>query len=247
MDRLQDLISTAGRVAVFTGAGVSTLCGIPDFRSPGGIYSRVDPDRIFAIDEFRRDPSYFYTEAREFIYGMGDKEPGPVHRVCAELERRGLCTGIITQNIDMLHQKAGARRVIELHGSPASHTCPGCGSRTGFAEIAAVVRQREVPRCPVCGGVPKPDITFFGEMLPPGALEGALALAAASDLLLVLGSSLLVHPAAGVPVATLQAGGRIAIVNRESTPLDRHAVFRGDDLAGEFAALGRWLGLEEDP
>lgn len=237
METLAELIADAPRCVAFTGAGVSTLCGIPDFRGPDGIAARLDADRIFDLAGFRRDPSYYYNHARDFIYTFGDRDPGPVHRVCARLEARGLLEAVITQNIDMLHQKAGSRRVVELHGSPANHSCPGCGAGRRFAEVAAEVQARRLPRCRRCAEALKPDITFFGEMLPPGALERAMALAASADLMLVLGSSLVVQPAASVPLATVRGGGRLAIVNRGPTPLDGLAGWRGEDLAREFGDL----------
>jgi len=243
MNELAELIMESSSVAVFTGAGVSTLSGIPDFRGPQGIYRTMDADRIFSIQQFDADPSFYYHHSRDFIYGLGDFDPGIVHRVCAELERRGLVSGIITQNIDMLHQRAGSPAVIELHGSPEFHTCRSCSLQTTFEVVAPLVRSGEIPRCAACDGVVKPDITFFGEMLPEGALEAGFALAAQADLMLVLGSSLVVQPAASVPLATVQAGGRLAVVNLDSTPLDDLADYRGRDLAREFEALAGHFGV----
>jgi NAD-dependent deacetylase len=239
MSELADLIQSAEKIAVFTGAGISTLCGIPDFRGPEGIYQKFDADRIFGLDQFQADPGFYYRHAKDFIYGLADRQPGLVHEVCANLEASGQVRGIITQNIDMLHQRAGSRRVIELHGSPATHSCPGCGRQTTFAEVAPVVLTDRVPECSDCGAVVKPDITFFGEMLPTGALEKAFSLAAEVDLLLVLGSSLVVQPAASIPLVTLNAGGRLAIVNLDPTPLDNRAVGRFKDLETEFRTLAR--------
>jgi len=243
MSELAKLIEKSGSITVFTGAGVSTLCGIPDFRGPEGIYRHLDADRIFALEQFRLDPGFFYEHTRDFIYTLQERRPGLVHTVCAHLETRGLVRGIITQNIDMLHQEAGSRNVIELHGSPANHTCIHCGWRTSFKEVAPVVKAGRLPCCDTCGAVVKPDITFFGEMLPTGVLEEAFDLAASVDLMLVLGSSLLVQPAASVPLATLESGGKLAIVNLGATPLDSHAVGRWEDLETEFLAVARYFGL----
>ena len=196
MTDLAKMIENAGSTAVFTGAGVSTLCGIPDFRGPQGIYRHLDADRIFGLEQFRADPSFYYRHAKDFIYTFQDRRPGVVHDVCADLEKRGLLQGVITQNIDMLHQRAGSRNVIELHGSPATHSCLRCGWQTAFDQVAPVVQNGNLPTCDACGGVVKPDVTFFGEMLPDGALEEAFALAMSVDLLLVLGSSLVVQPTA---------------------------------------------------
>ena len=239
MPALLDLIQSAEKIAVFTGAGISTLCGIPDFRGPQGIYQQFDADRIFGLDQFHADPGFFYRHAKDFIYGLQDREPGLVHEICANLEAAGRVRGVITQNIDMLHQRAGSRKVIELHGSPATHTCGQCGRQTTFERVAPVVKADRLPECSGCGTVVKPDITFFGEMLPAGALEEAFDLAAGVDLLLVLGSSLVVQPAASVPVATLGSGGNLAIVNLDPTPLDDHAVGLFRDLETEFRILAR--------
>ncbi|MFN2370637.1 MAG: Sir2 family NAD-dependent protein deacetylase [Candidatus Krumholzibacteriia bacterium] len=240
---LADLITAGGTVVAFTGAGVSTLSGIPDFRGPQGLYSRLDADRIFDLAGFRADPGYFYAQAREFIYAMGEKTPSVVHQVLAGLEEQGRLAGVVTQNIDMLHQRAGSRTVVELHGSPSWHACPRCPGGAPFAAVATLVQAGGLPRCDRCGAVLKPGIVFFGELLPVGALEQAAQLAADADLLLVLGSSLVVQPAASLPWLTLRAGGRLAVVNRDPTPLDGHAAWRGRDLATVFAQLAAAFGL----
>ena len=141
---LAALLRDSSSTVVFTGAGVSTLSGIPDFRGPEGLYRTLDADRIFALDAFREDPSFFYTHARDFIYGMDQHEPSLVHRVCARWEEQGLIRGVVTQNIDMLHGRAGSRQVIELHGSPARHTCLDCGAGASFA-ISCCPRRRPPP------------------------------------------------------------------------------------------------------
>ena len=151
------------------------------------------------------------------------------------LERAGLVKGVITQNIDMLHQKAGSQTVYEVHGSPLLHHCVGCGDEKAFEDICAMLEKMEVARCERCGEPYKPDITFFGEMLPEHAFDGAVALARQADLMLVLGSSLTVQPAASIPPLTLQAGGELVIVNAQPTPLDRMATLTYPDIA-EFAA-----------
>jgi NAD-dependent deacetylase len=240
---LAELLLAAKRAVVFTGAGVSTLSGIPDFRGPAGLYRQMDADRIFALEAFEDDPGYFYGHARDFIYGLDERRPSVVHVVCAALEERGLIRGVITQNIDMLHRRAGSRQVVELHGSPERHHCLACGWETSFAAVAPVVQAGEVPRCGACRGVVKPAITFFGEMLPSGALEQAGAWSGEADLMLVLGSSLAVHPAAGLPWLTLRAGGRVAVVNLDPTPCDAAACWRGQDLEAEFRILAADLDL----
>jgi len=241
MKRLLEKIEKARRVAVFTGAGVSTLCGIPDFRGPQGLYKQPDAERIFDIDWFRRDPSIYYKGCMELVYGLKRFKPGPVHQAIARLEQAGIVQGIITQNIDMLHQKAGSRTVYEVHGSPLLHHCFTCGREKTFNEICTLLETVEVPRCEHCGGAYKPDITFFGEMLPERAFDGAVALAQKADLMLVLGSSLTVHPAASIPPLTVRAGGELVMVNAQPTPLDRMATLCYPDLAAfAEAILDKW-------
>lgn len=242
MDVMIDAIRSAKHVAALTGAGISTLCGIPDFRGPKGLYSKPDSERIFDIDWFDRDPSIYYRGCRELVYGLGEFKPGPVHLALKHLEDMGRLAGIATQNIDMLHQAAGSSNVYEVHGSPAVHRCRRCGASKPFNAIMDMIAAnggREklgdpyIPRCE-CGGVFKPEITFFGEALPEVAFAKAGELAACADVMLVLGTSLTVFPAAGLPRLTLRNGGKIFIVNGQPTPLDGHAEARYPDLA-EFA------------
>ena len=236
MERLVEAIRGAKCVGCLTGAGVSTLCGIPDFRGPQGLYRQPDAERIFDIDWFDRDPSIYYRGCAELVYGLDRYAPGPVHLALKHLEDLGLLQGIATQNIDMLHQKAGSSRVYEVHGSPVLHHCRQCGAEKTFEEILAMIRPAAgadaapvVPRC-ACGGVYKPDITFFGEALPEAAFRAAQELAIRSDVFLVLGTSLTVYPAAGLPRLTLQAGGRVFVVNAQPTSIDDEAAGVWRDL-----------------
>ena len=233
MKRLVEALKGAKCVGCLTGAGVSTLCGIPDFRGPQGLYRQPDAERIFDIDWFDRDPSVYYRGCADLVYGLDKFEPGPVHKALAHLEDLGLLKGIATQNIDMLHQKAGSTNVYEVHGSPILHHCRKCGDEKTFEEILEMRKSAEVPRC-ACGGAYKPDITFFGEMLPEAAFASAQSLAIRSDVFLVLGTSLTVFPAAGLPRMTLQAGGKVFIVNAQPTSLDPYAAGVYKDLK-EFA------------
>ena len=243
MKRLIEALKNAKHVGCLTGAGVSTLCGIPDFRGPQGLYKQKDAERIFDIDWFDRDPSIYYNGCAELVYGLDKFQPGPVHKGLKHLEDLGILKGIATQNIDMLHQKAGSSNVYEVHGSPILHHCRRCGDEKTFDEIlemiksksGVVVEQRkmQIPRC-TCGGVYKPDITFFGESLPEEAFAASQSLAIKSDVFLVLGTSLTVFPAAGLPRLTLQAGGKVFIVNAQPTSLDEYAAGVYRDLS-EFA------------
>ncbi|MBE6382813.1 MAG: NAD-dependent deacetylase [Lentisphaerae bacterium] len=242
MKRLIEAVQNAKCVAAMTGAGVSTLCGIPDFRGPQGLYKNPDAERIFDIDWFDRDPSVYYRGCRELVYGLGEFRPGPVHVALKRLEDAGKLDGVITQNIDMLHQKAGSTRVYEVHGSPVMHHCRSCGAGKTFDEVMSMIAANGgaeklgspyVPRC-ACGGAFKPDITFFGEALPEEAFTNAQSLAIRADVMLVLGTSLTVFPAAGLPRLTLQRGGKVFIVNAQPTPLDDFAAARYPDLR-EFA------------
>ncbi|MBR4259081.1 MAG: NAD-dependent deacetylase [Kiritimatiellae bacterium] len=233
MKRLVEALKGAKCVGCLTGAGVSTLCGIPDFRGPQGLYRQPDAEKIFDIGWFDRDPSVYYKGCADLVYGLDKFEPGPVHKALAHLEDLGLLKGIATQNIDMLHQKAGSTNVYEVHGSPILHHCRKCGDEKTFEEILEMRKSAEVPRC-ACGGVYKPDITFFGESLPEAAFASAQSLAIRSDVFLVLGTSLTVFPAAGLPRLTLQAGGKVFIVNAQPTSLDPYAAGVYKDLK-EFA------------
>jgi NAD-dependent deacetylase len=239
---LFDKIARARHCVALTGAGVSTLSGIRDFRGKNGLYNDMDAEKIFDIEYFFKDPSFYYTAAGSFIYNLNEKEPSVVHITLAELEKQGFLKALITQNIDLLHQKGGSRRVIEIHGSPQIHYCLRCaGVRVGFEEAAVQVRAGKLPRCPHCGGVLKPAITFFGESLPAEALRDAGIEAQKADLMLVLGTSLTVYPAASLPEYTLRNGGELVIVNNMPTPLDGRCVLRFDDLGEVFGALGELI------
>jgi len=236
-EALFDLIQESRYCVAFTGAGVSTLSGIRDFRGKNGLYNDLNAEKIFDIEVFREDPSFYYKATKDFIYNLDEKMPSVIHRVLAGLEARGLLKAVITQNIDLLHQKAGSRAVIEIHGSPQVHRCHSCGSTMDFASVAALVKEGILPRCGRCGSVLKPDITFFGENLPSGTLRSARDEASNADLMIVLGSSLLVYPAASLPHYTLDSGGDIVIVNDMPTHLDRRAKLKYNDLGSLFEFL----------
>ena len=229
-------------MVALTGAGVSTLSGIRDFRGKNGLYNEMDAEKIFDINYFEKDPSLYYTQAGSFIYNIEEKEASIVHTVLGDLEKRGFLKALITQNIDLLHQKGGSKNVIEIHGSPTVHYCLLCsGVRMKFEEAAAIVRGGEMPKCPKCGRVLKPAITFFGESLPIDALRQATSESQKADLMLVLGTSLTVQPAASMPNYTLRNRGKIVIVNNMPTHLDSSAILHFDDLAATFEELKQFL------
>lgn len=241
---LSELLAEAQAVVGFTGAGVSTESGIPDYRSPGGVWTRYDP-RNFEFDRYVTDPdvrALSWEMRREFF--ATPAAPNPAHHALARLEAEGRSLGVITQNIDGLHQDAGSRRVVELHGTAREVMClgahpvggqpDGCGWRAPHTWAFERLDTGEAdPRCPDCGGLVKSATVSFGQMLFPEAVEEAVALVSAADLLVVVGSSLQVYPAAGLPLQAVGAGARLAIVNDEATPFDALAdvVVRG--RAGE--------------
>jgi len=234
---LADLIASARHLVAFTGAGVSTLSGLPDFRSAGGFYSRPDTARVFDLEVFLRDPTVFYRGCLSLLYGDHDVSASLVHHVLARWEAEGRLGALITQNVDLLHQRAGSTRVLEVHGSPAVHRCLACGRPFPWAEVAPRVRAGDFdPRCP-CGGSIKPEITFFGEGLPEAVFAQARAEARRADLMLVLGTSLTVYPAASLPQECLRAGGRVVVVNAQPTDLDSRAVLVSRDLEEAFSGF----------
>jgi len=218
---------------VLTGAGVSTESGIPDFRSPSGLWATFDPLEYGSIEAFRADPLKVWSFYKPRVAMLTEAEPNPAHVALAELERRGFVEAVVTQNIDLLHERAGSKEVVEVHGSVRTATCPGCGARYPVEQVLGLLADADAPACPACGVILKPDVVFFGELLPSEAIERAYELAHRARLLLVVGSALEVYPVAGLPEETLAAGGALAIVNRGRTPYDGRAVLRIDGSAGE--------------
>jgi len=245
--RLAELVRDARSVVALTGAGVSVPSGIPDFRSPGtGLWQQVDPMEVAHIDAFHSDPARFWGFYGTRFATLSSKLPNGAHQALAELEQRGLLDAVITQNVDMLHRKAGTRELVEVHGSIASCSCPACGR----AVTPDQVRERllaepdGVPRCDRCAGPLKPDVVLFGELLPEDALRRAQELCERAGLLLCIGSSLEVYPVAGLPALTLAGGGVVAILTQGPTPIDELASVRlGGDVVDELQGL---LGALED-
>jgi NAD-dependent deacetylase len=239
---LAALIRESERAVVFTGAGISVPSGIPDFRSPGtGMWEGVDPMEVAHVDAWRRDPDRFWTFYGERFAKLVDKRPNRAHEVVAGLERDGRVRAVVTQNIDRLHRAAGSERLLEIHGSIESSVCPQCGGRTGIEQVVALLESGDgAPECPACIAPLKPDVVLFGELLPADVMAEAERLAAEADLMLCIGSSLTVHPAAGLPQLTLRSGGRLAIVTEGETPLDDAAAVKltGDVVAELEAVAG---------
>jgi len=238
---LADLLRASERAVVLTGAGVSVPSGIPDFRSPGtGLWESVDPMEVAHIDAFRRNPDRFWSFYAQRFATLGDKRPNRAHEVLAELERRGLIRGVVTQNVDRLHRRAGSSRVVEVHGSIGSSVCLECGGRVPLERVMELLAAAPgAPECASCIAPLKPDVVLFGELLPERTMAEAYSLAAEADLLLCVGSSLEVHPVASLPRVTLEAGGRIALVTQGPTPYDDDADvgLRGDVVAELEAVL----------
>lgn len=241
-----DLLSKSRRMVALTGAGVSTLSGIPDFRSSEGLYSRefgsMRVEDILDIDFFKEHPDVFYQWARPYWYQMDKYEPNIIHRTLAVLEGMGTLTdGIFTQNIDSLDRKAGSKKVYELHGSLRAGYCMDCHSYYDYDTIARAVNSGIVPVCKQCGGTIKPDIVFYGEGLDQSLLSRGVSSFSYSDLVLVCGSSLIVNPAASLPYYSATNRKKIVIVNRDSTYLDEYASLRFDDLESFFGELNEHI------
>ena len=222
VQRHAELIREARSVVALTGAGISVPSGIPDFRTPGrGLWENVDPMKVAHIDAWRADPEHFWHFYGERFAALEDKRPNGAHEALVELERRGHLDAVITQNIDMLHRKAGSREIVEVHGTIEHSSCLECREPVALAETRARLRADEhgVPRCS-CGLPLKPDVVLFGEYLPEDALERAFELAQGADVLLCVGSSLEVHPVAQLPSVTRRAGGSVALVTQGPTPCD---------------------------
>lgn len=229
---LGELVSAASRAVVFTGAGISTESGIPDFRSPGGLWSRMEPiyfDDFLASEAARQEDWHRRFEMRKLF---AEATPNPAHRAIASLVKSGIVSHVITQNIDGLHQRSGVPddKVIELHGNATGAGCLECGHAMSFDEVEAILdRDGRSPRCPVCGGLVKARVINFGQPMPVDAMERAVEAVSGCDLFLAVGSSLVVYPAAGFPLSAKASGATLVIVNREPTEQDGAAdhVLRG--------------------
>jgi NAD-dependent deacetylase len=212
LDEVASLIARSSCTVALTGAGVSTPSGIPDFRGPQGVWRVVDPEK-FDITNFHKNPDEVWDLFVQYLLPAFDVKPNPAHHALAELERLGKLCAVITQNVDMLHQAAGSKNVIELHGALRDAVCINCGARYPLAE-ALKRRRAGAPRCPKCGGVLKPDVVFFGEM---------------AEVFLAVGTSLAVYPANQLPITAKKRGAKLVIINVDETFYDFFAdyIFRG--------------------
>ncbi len=225
MEEAAALFLEAKRAVALTGAGHSTPSGIPDFRSPGsGLWTQVNPEEVASIEAFHRDPEAWYAWYHQRGTMFLNAEPNPAHHALAEIEEMGLLKAVITQNIDGLHQKAGSKRVIELHGNTREAVCLNCGDLIPAALLwERYVQERQAPRCQRCRGMMKPNVILFGEMLPEEAIDAAWEEARICDLMLIAGTSLEVTPAAHLPLIARRSGAKLVIVNFQPTRADGYS------------------------
>lgn len=226
LDKLRSLIDCAARTIAFTGAGISTAAGIPDFRSPGGLWTRMEPitfQEFFGSEEARLEDWRRRFEMNELF---ARAQPTIAHRALSEMVRDGRMPAIITQNIDGLHQRSGVdgRRIIELYGNATYGHCIDCRAPMDLDEIRRQIDASELcPRCPACHGLVKAAVVSFGEAMPADRMAEAASHCRDADLILVIGTSLLVQPAASLPLHGVQNGAKLVIINRQSTPLGGYA------------------------
>ena len=245
-EKLKKLIDNSRKMTVFTGAGVSTLSGIPDFRGKHGVYTDpwqgLDVEEIISIGFFKKNPGIFYKWAKDVWYRLEEYEPNIVHKTITLLQKRGYLKNVYTQNIDMLHQKSGSENVFEVHGSPENHHCFRCGRAypDSYPEIAQKVRKDELPLCS-CGGTIKPDIVFYGESLNENVLSNAWKDFSSTDLCIVMGSSLTVQPAASFPLLAKRNGADVVIINACETSQDQFATLLFKDLNQTCTALYKYI------
>lgn len=232
LEQAAELVRQSEFTVALTGAGVSTASGIPDFRSArSGLWQQSDPMDVASLATFRYRPERFFSWVRPLAKDILEAEPNAAHRALAELEEAGHLQGVVTQNIDDLHRRAGSENVFELHGHLRLATCVRCYRRFPSAELLATFAETgDIPRCEACGGILKPEVVLFGEQLPYLVVQDAKSLIQRCKLILVAGSSLEVTPAATFPVQALNEGAHLIIVNHEPTYLDERAdvLFGGD-------------------
>jgi NAD-dependent deacetylase len=234
VERAAELMARASHGLALTGAGISAESGIRTFRGEGGLWTEYDPIKVATIDSFMEDPKAYWSVARERGPAVLAAKPNPGHYALAGLEQSAHLGAVVTQNTDGLHQDAGSQKVIELHGSGRMVQCLHCGSRESRADVQDRLEFQMPPRCRICGSIYlKPTVVLFGEAMPSEAVAEAMRLARSADVMLVVGTSLVVYPAADLPLVALRAGASLIVVNAEPTPVDAVAevVIRG--RAGE--------------
>ncbi|MBN1222846.1 MAG: NAD-dependent deacylase [Candidatus Aminicenantes bacterium] len=229
-----DEIGKARYIVAFTGAGISSESGIPTYRGEGGLWTKYDPNRYANIHYFLEDPSYYWSFFRDVRYPMlKEVTPNRAHLALAEIETAGKLQSVITQNIDGLHQEAGSSTVIELHGTTRTIYCLECSSRYTMEDIFPRLKVQVPPQCPKCGGLLRPDVVFFGESLDSETLDLAYREVGKCDMLIVVGSSLVVYPAADIPVRAKRKDAVLVIINKDSTPMDDLADHVINERAGD--------------
>ncbi len=246
LERAADLLAVSSRTLALTGAGISTPSGIPDFRSDrSGLWKHTNPLEVASIWGFHEHPERFYQWVKPLLSSTATARPNDAHKVLARMEAAGRLAGVVTQNIDSLHQAAGSKCVCELHGHLRSVTCLGCHARSPAEHLlAGVLAGLPPPRCPACGELLKPDVVLFGEPLPYDLLARAQEEALACDVMLIVGTSLEVMPAADLPLLAKRRGAKLVLVNRTATPLDDQMDFvvRADVVAA-LTGIAENLGL----
>src|SRR6202171_1571577 len=224
LERARELLSAARRGLALTGAGVSAESGIPTFRGEGGLWTQYDPIKVASIEYFMADPSAYWKVSKDRGRVALAARPNAGHLALAALETAGHLNAVVTQNTDGLHQDSGSRRVIEVHGSGRTVQCLDCGNREARSEVQARLELEMPPRCRACGGsFLQPPVALFGEPMPVAAVQEAVGLARQADVMLVVGSSLVVYPAADIPLVALRSGAPMIVINAEPTPFDELA------------------------
>ena len=224
VERAAELLSAARRGLALTGAGVSAESGIPTFRGEGGLWKQYDPIKVASIEYFMADPGAYWKVSKDRGRVALAARPNAGHKALAALEAAGHVAAVVTQNTDGLHQESGSRRVIEVHGSGRTVQCLDCGNREARSEVQARLELEMPPRCRACGGsFLKPTVVLFGEPMPVAAVQEAVGLARQADVMLVVGSSLVVYPAADIPLVALRSGAPMIVINAEPTPFDELA------------------------
>ncbi len=239
--KLRGLIEESNHVVAFTGAGVSAESGIPTYRGADGMWNKYDPEKFASIDYFHKDPTYYWRFFREVRHDlMVSAKPNPSHYAVAELERRGKVKAVVTQNIDNQHRLAGSQRVLELHGNTFRFYCLDCKCDYTIHEAWDMSCEKIPVRCTQCEGLIRPDVVLFGEMLPFDVITQAEREAEACDLMLVIGSSLVVYPAANIPYQAKLSGSKLVIINVDPTPMDSIADLTVHSKAGNLMGMTVW-------